>query len=177
MQLNLTILGEGRCLPAYVGRPAPSRAAVVCFPSDECALAGGRARMWRRRALDRRRLAAGLARATDRLRTGPRGPRRRRPQLGSPRWPLAQPRCRLDANRRTPPLYMVERGPGDGPKPHHTWHYPCGFGPSAGEVCPPPNPGRVSPPADRSPRRRVAPARPPSDAPRPGRWPPARPLA
>ena len=21
-------------------------------------------------------------------------------------------------------------GPGDGPKPHHTWHYPCGFGPS-----------------------------------------------
>ena len=21
---------------------------------------------------------------------------------------------------------------GDGPKPHHTWHYPCGFGPSEG---------------------------------------------
>ena len=31
---------------------------------------------------------------------------------------------------------MVERGPGDGPKPHHTWHYPCGFGPSAGEARP-----------------------------------------
>ena len=28
---------------------------------------------------------------------------------------------------------MLERGPGDGPKPHHTWHYPCGFGPSVGE--------------------------------------------
>ena len=32
---------------------------------------------------------------------------------------------------------MVERGPGDGPKPHHTWHCPCGFGPSAGEAHPP----------------------------------------
>ena len=31
---------------------------------------------------------------------------------------------------------MVERGPGDGPKPHHTWHYPCGFGPSGGEAHP-----------------------------------------
>ena len=45
---------------------------------------------------------------------------------------------RHTANHRlasTPPLYRsaMERGPGDGPKPHHTWHYPCGFGPSAGE--------------------------------------------
>ena len=32
----------------------------------------------------------------------------------------------------TPPLQMLERGPGDGPKAHHTWHYPCGFGPSGG---------------------------------------------
>ena len=37
-----------------------------------------------------------------------------------------------------PPLHMVERGPGDGLKPHHTWHYPCGFGPSEGEVRPKP---------------------------------------
>ena len=36
----------------------------------------------------------------------------------------------------TPPLHMVERGPGDGPKAHHTWHYPCGFGPSVGEASP-----------------------------------------
>ena len=34
----------------------------------------------------------------------------------------------------TPPLHMVERGPGDGPQPHHTWHYPCGCGPSGGEA-------------------------------------------
>ena len=37
-----------------------------------------------------------------------------------------------------PPLHMVERGPGDGLKPHHTWHYPCGFGPSEGEARPKP---------------------------------------
>ena len=43
--------------------------------------------------------------------------------------------------RRTPPRHMVERGPGDGPKPHHTWHYLCGFGPSEGEARnPPPTP-------------------------------------
>ncbi len=29
-------------------------------------------------------------------------------------------------------------GPGDGPKAHHTWHYPCGFGPSWGEARPVP---------------------------------------
>ena len=34
----------------------------------------------------------------------------------------------------TPPLHMVERGPGDRPKAHHTWHFPCGFGPSMGEA-------------------------------------------
>ncbi len=60
------------------------------------------------------------------------------------------------------PLYrsVMERGPGDGPKPHHsqaktpamldrqrgpatagvlardTWHHPCGFGPSGGELHP-----------------------------------------
>ncbi len=33
-----------------------------------------------------------------------------------------------------PPRHMVERGAGDGPKPHHTWHYLCGFGPSEGEA-------------------------------------------
>ena len=41
-------------------------------------------------------------------------------------------------HRRTPPRHMVERGPGDGPKPHHTWHYLCGFGPSEGEARNPP---------------------------------------
>ena len=35
---------------------------------------------------------------------------------------------------------MVERGPGDRPKAHHTWHYPCGFGPSVGEARNPPRP-------------------------------------
>ena len=49
-----------------------------------------------------------------------------------------------------PPLYMVERGPGDGPKPHHTWHYPCGFGPSGGVVSHPPSPrmSRIASKAD-----------------------------
>ena len=48
---------------------------------------------------------------------------------------------RRNDGRQTPPLHMVERGPGDGPKPHHTWHYPCGFGPSGREGCP--SPGRA----------------------------------
>ena len=42
-----------------------------------------------------------------------------------------------------PPRHMVERGPGDGPQPHHTWHYPCGCGPSAGEARRRPYPPRA----------------------------------
>ena len=50
MQLNLAVL-EGCCLPAYVGRPAPAHAAVVCFRDDEprwlaVALACGAVVLW-----------------------------------------------------------------------------------------------------------------------------------
>ena len=197
MQLNLTTLGEGRCLPAYIGRPAPSHAAVVCFPDDERALAGGRARVWRRRTLDRRRLAARLARATDRLWTGPRGPRRRRPQLGSPRRPLApalvipaKARIQGQAPSPFPVLPPLRKGREQVPSPGACSGGGLGRGPKhyliraatfirgrdrgIGQSLSATSARRASPRADRSPRRRAPPAPPPSDARRPGRWPPAR---
>ncbi len=60
------------------------------------------------------------------------------PRVPATPRPLIYPHShRNPASRRsvpTPPLHMVERGPGDGPRAHHTWHYPCGFGPSGGEA-------------------------------------------
>ena len=60
-----------------------------------------------------------------------------RPSTPSPHGNLCVTRHSRASGKSTPPLQMLERGPGDGPKAHHTWRYPCGFGPSAGEDCPP----------------------------------------
>ena len=42
------------------------------------------------------------------------------------------------AFRRANSPSLRGKGPGDRSKPHHTWHYPCGFGPSAGRSRPQP---------------------------------------
>ena len=45
-------------------------------------------------------------------------------------WRPLQCRPPFPASGNLLPLSTWWRG--DGPKPHHTWHYPCGFGPSGG---------------------------------------------
>ena len=71
---------------------------------------------------------------------------------GNPRPPVATGGLQGGYAPASPPLHMVERGPGDGPKAHHTWHYPCGFGPSGGEArsaTPPVHPPITAPTAAR----------------------------
>ena len=96
------------------------------------------------------------------------------------RKPLCPPASRGDYRGASPcsPSPHGGEGPGDGPKPHHTWHYPCGFGPSwlrpgappplelapgegwgGGNDSPTPPPTKCSPPSKYRPTRGLAPPR------------------
>ena len=48
------------------------------------------------------------------------------------RAPPSAPAENLPVPTPSPPRHMVERGPGGGAQPHHTWQYPCGCAPSKG---------------------------------------------
>ena len=57
---------------------------------------------------------------------GPQGGQVRPPASSLRRQPQSSPRPA--ARRRADSPSLPGKGPGDRSKPHHTWHYPCGFG-------------------------------------------------